>query len=71
MQVFRQIQHVGFRHRLAFIVLEYFDEPAEALDGAAPEIAVVAYASCAFVLGFIIFAHPLLDLAAGAAKSLF
>ncbi|MBG1231833.1 NADH-quinone oxidoreductase subunit NuoN [Aestuariivirga litoralis] len=62
---------VGAYYYLRIVKIIYFDEPAEAFDGAAPEIAVVAYASCVFVLGFIIFAHPLITLAAGAAKSLF
>ncbi len=62
---------IGAYYYLRIIKIMYFDEPAEAFDGTSPEIAIVAYASLVFVLGFIIFAHPLIALADGAAKSLF
>ena len=62
---------VGAYYYLRVIKLMYFDEPAEAFDGADMELAIVAYVACAFVVGFIIFAQPLLKLASGAAASLF
>ena len=62
---------VGAYYYLRIIKLMYFDEPVEAFDGADLELAIVAYAACAFVVGFIIFAQPLLTLATGAAASLF
>ena len=62
---------VGAYYYLRIVKIMYFDEPAEKFDGADMELAWVAYASLAFVLGFIVFAQPLVALAAGAAKSLF
>ena len=62
---------VGAYYYLRIIKLMYFDAPVERFDGAEKRLAVVAYASLAFVLGFIIFAKPLVDLATTAAKSLF
>ncbi len=62
---------VGAYYYLRIIKIMYFDEPAEKFDGADMELAVVAYASLIFVLGFIIFAQPLIGAASAAAKSLF
>ena len=62
---------IGAYYYLRIIKIMYFDEPAQAFDGADLELAVVAYASCALVVGFIVFAQPLLQLATGAAASLF
>ena len=62
---------VGAYYYLRIVKIIYFDEPAEKFDGADVELAWVAYAALAFVLGFIIFAQPLVALADGAAKSLF
>ncbi len=62
---------IGAYYYLRIVKLMYFDEPAEKFDGADMELAIVAYASLAFVLGFIIFAQPLVNVATAAAKSLF
>jgi NADH-quinone oxidoreductase subunit N len=62
---------VGAYYYLRIIKIMYFDAPALAFDKGEVETSWVAYVACAFVLGFIIFAQPLITLAAGAAKSLF
>ena len=62
---------VGAFYYLRIVKIIYFDEPAEKFDGADMELAVVAYASLIFVLGFIVFAQPLIATASAAAKSLF
>ena len=62
---------IGAYYYLRIVKLMYFDEPAEKFDGADLELAIVAYASLAFVLGFIVFAGPLVNMATAAAKSLF
>jgi NADH-quinone oxidoreductase subunit N len=62
---------VGAYYYLRIVKIMYFDEPAEKFDGADMELAVVAYTSLIFVLGFIIFAQPLIGAATAAAKSLF
>ncbi|MDE2384182.1 MAG: NADH-quinone oxidoreductase subunit NuoN [Alphaproteobacteria bacterium] len=62
---------IGAYYYLRVIKVMYFDEPAEAFDGADMELAIVAYASCAFVIGFIVVAQPLVGWATGAAQSLF
>ncbi len=62
---------VGAYYYLRIIKIMYFDEQAPAFDEGELETTWVAYAACAFVLAFIIFAQPLITLATGAAKSLF
>ena len=62
---------IGAYYYLRIIKIMYFDQPVEVFDGAEKRLAYVAYASLAFVLGFILFAQPIVALAAEAAKSLF
>ena len=62
---------IGAYYYLRIIKIMYFDAPAQPFDGAEKRLAVVAYASLIFVLGFIIFAQPIVALATTAAKSLF
>ena len=60
---------VGAYYYLRIVKIMYFDEPAEAFDAMDGEVKLVAYASGAFVLLFVIFANPLLNLATAAAQS--
>ncbi|HUR42796.1 MAG TPA: NADH-quinone oxidoreductase subunit NuoN [Aestuariivirga sp.] len=60
---------VGAYYYLRIVKVMYFDEPAEAFDAMDGEVKLVAYASGVFVLLFVIFANPLLNLAAAAAQS--
>jgi NADH-quinone oxidoreductase subunit N len=60
---------VGAYYYLRIVKIMYFDEPAEAFDAAASEVKLVAYAAGAFVLLFVVFANPLLNLAGAAAQS--
>ena len=62
---------IGAYYYLRIVKIMYFDSPAELFDGAEKRLVVVAYAALAFVLGFVIFAQPIVALAASAAKSLF
>jgi NADH-quinone oxidoreductase subunit N len=62
---------VGAYYYLRVVKIIYFDEPAEAFDRMDPEVKLVAYAAGAFTLLFVIFANPLIDLAAQAAQSLY
>ena len=62
---------IGAYYYLRIVKIMYFDPAAEMFDGAEKRLAVVAYASLIFVLGFVIFAQPIVALAANAAKSLF
>lgn len=62
---------VGAYYYLRIVKIMYFDAPAEPFDGAEKRLAVVAYASLIFVLGFILFAQPIVAVATTAAKSLF
>jgi NADH-quinone oxidoreductase subunit N len=62
---------VGAFYYLRIVKTIYFDEPAEAFDAMDTEVKWVAYASGAFALLFVLFASPLLTLAAAAAKSLY
>jgi NADH-quinone oxidoreductase subunit N len=62
---------VGAFYYLRIVKIIYFDEPAEAFDGMDTEVKWVAYISGAFTLLFVVFASPLLTLAAAAAKSLY
>jgi NADH-quinone oxidoreductase subunit N len=61
---------VGAYYYLRIVKIMYFDEPAEAFDAMDGEVKLVAYASGAFVLLFVVFANPLLNLAEAAAQSL-
>jgi len=60
---------VGAYYYLRIVKVMYFDEPLEAFDAMDSEVKLVAYGSGAFVLLFVIFANPLLNLAAAAAQS--
>jgi NADH-quinone oxidoreductase subunit N len=62
---------VGAFYYLRIVKIIYFDEPAPAFDRMDTEVKWVAYLSGAFTLLFVIFASPLLTLAANAAKSLY
>ena len=62
---------VGAYYYLRVIKIIYFDEPAPAFDSMDGEVKWVAYLSGAFTLLFVVFASPLLTLAAAAAKSLY
>jgi NADH-quinone oxidoreductase subunit N len=62
---------VGAYYYLRIIKIIYFDEPAPAFDNLDTEVKWVAYLSGAFALLFVVFASPLLTLAAAAAKSLY
>ena len=62
---------VGAYYYLRIIKIIYFDEPAPAFDAMDTEVKWVAYLSGAFTLLFVVFASPLLSLAAAAAKSLY
>jgi NADH-quinone oxidoreductase subunit N len=62
---------VGAFYYLRIVKTIYFDEPAEAFDVMDTEVKWVAYLSAAFTLLFVVFASPLLTLAAAAAKSLY
>ncbi|MGH6854010.1 MAG: NADH-quinone oxidoreductase subunit NuoN [Aestuariivirga sp.] len=60
---------VGAYYYLRIVKIMYFDEPADAFDAMDGEVKLVAYAAGAFTLLFVIFANPLLNLAAAAAQS--
>ena len=62
---------VGAYYYLRIVKIIYFDEPAPAFDAMDSEVKWVAYLSGAFALLFVVFASPLLTLAAAAAKSLY
>ena len=62
---------VGAYYYLRIVKIMYFDEPAEAFDTMDGEVKLVAYASGAFTLLFALFAQPLIELAAVAARSLY
>ena len=62
---------VGAYYYLRIVKIIYFDEPAEAFDAMDGEVKLVAYASGAFTVLFVLFANPLIALAAEAAKSLY
>jgi len=62
---------IGAYYYLRIIKIMYFDQPVEVFDGAEKRLAFVAYASLVFVLGFIVFAQPVVAWATQAAKSLF
>ncbi|MFO1123238.1 MAG: NADH-quinone oxidoreductase subunit NuoN [Hyphomicrobiales bacterium] len=62
---------VGAYYYLRVVKIIYFDEPAQAFDRMDPEVKLVAYAAGAFTVLFVVFASPLIDLAAQAAQSLY
>jgi NADH-quinone oxidoreductase subunit N len=62
---------VGAYYYLRIVKIMYFDEPAERFDALDGEVKLVAYASGAFSLLFIIFANSILSVAETAARSLF
>jgi NADH-quinone oxidoreductase subunit N len=64
---------VGAYYYLRIVKIIYFDEPREALDPIDGEVKLVAYASGAFTLLFVIpwIAAPVIEVAAAAAKSLY
>ncbi len=64
---------VGAYYYLRIVKIMYFDEPKDAFDGMDGEVKLVAYASGAFTLLFVIpwVASPIIDVAAAAAKSLY
>jgi NADH-quinone oxidoreductase subunit N len=62
---------VGAYYYLRIVKIIYFDEPAEAFDAMDAEVKLVAYVSGAFTVLFVLFANPLIALAAEAAKSLY
>ena len=62
---------IGAYYYLRIVKIIYFDEPAERFDAMDGEVRLVAYASGAFTVLFVLFANPLIELAAQAAKSLY
>lgn len=64
---------VGAFYYLRIVKIIYFDEPKEAFDAMDGEVKLVAYASGAFTLLFVLpwIAAPVIDVAAAAAKSLY
>jgi NADH-quinone oxidoreductase subunit N len=64
---------VGAYYYLRIVKIIYFDEPKEAYDAMDGEVKLVAYASGAFTLLFVLpwIASPIIDVAAAAAKSLY
>ncbi|MFN4141660.1 NADH-quinone oxidoreductase subunit NuoN [Aestuariivirga sp.] len=64
---------VGAYYYLRIVKIMYFDEPKEAFDEMDGEVKLVAYASGAFTLLFVVpwIASPVIDVAAAAAKSLY
>jgi NADH-quinone oxidoreductase subunit N len=62
---------VGAYYYLRIVKLMYFDEPAVSIERVPPELQAVLAASGALMIGFVIFAAPLVDAAGAAAESLF
>jgi NADH-quinone oxidoreductase subunit N len=62
---------IGAYYYLRIVKIIYFDEPAPRFDRMDSEVRIVAYASGAFTVLFVLFANPLIQLAADAAKSLY
>jgi len=64
---------VGAYYYLRVVKIIYFDEPKDAFDATDGEVKLVAYASGAFTLLFLLpwIASPIIDVAAAAAKSLY
>ncbi len=61
---------VGAYYYLRIVKIIYFDEPAERFDPMDSEVRLVAYASGAFVLFFVVFVNYVLAVAETAAQSL-
>ena len=61
---------IGAYYYLRIVKIMYFDEPAEGFDTADGEVRLVAYAAGAFVILYVVFANPLINLATAAAQSL-
>ncbi len=61
---------IGAYYYLRIVKIMYFDEPAEGFDAADGEVRLVAYAAGAFVILYVVFANPLINLATAAAQSL-
>ncbi|WP_421695426.1 NADH-quinone oxidoreductase subunit NuoN [Aestuariivirga sp.] len=64
---------VGAYYYLRIVKIMYFDEPKEAFDAMDGEVKLIAYASGAFTLLFVLpwVAAPVIEVAAAAAKSLY
>jgi NADH-quinone oxidoreductase subunit N len=62
---------VGAYYYLRIVKLMYFDEPALSIESVPGELQAVLAASGALMIGFVIFAAPLVDAAGAAAESLF
>jgi NADH-quinone oxidoreductase subunit N len=62
---------VGAYYYLRIVKIMYFDEPAERFDALDSEVKLVAYASGAFSVLFLVFANYILSVAEVAAQSLF
>jgi NADH-quinone oxidoreductase subunit N len=62
---------VGAYYYLRIVKIMYFDEPVERFDAMDGEVKLVAYASGAFTLLFLLFANSILTVADTAAQSLF
>lgn len=64
---------VGAYYYIRMVKIMYFDEPKEAFDAMDGEVKLIAYASGAFTLLFVLpwIASPIIDVAAAAAKSLY
>jgi NADH-quinone oxidoreductase subunit N len=62
---------VGAFYYLRIVKIMYFDDPAPAFDAPDTEVKVVAYAAGVFTLLFLVFAYPIVSLAAAAAQSLY
>jgi NADH-quinone oxidoreductase subunit N len=62
---------IGAYYYLRIIKTIYFDQPQPAFDAMDSEVKGIAYLSAAFALLFVVFASPLINVAAAAAQSLF
>jgi len=62
---------IGAYYYLRIVKVMYFDEPAEKFQEPSGEVKVVMAIAGVFILGFIVFARPVLDAAEAAAASLF
>lgn len=62
---------VGAFYYIRIVKMMYFDEPQQGFDVVDTEVKYVALASGVFAVVFVIFAQPLVNFAAVAAKSLF
>ncbi len=62
---------VGAFYYIRIVKMMYFDEPQPAFDAVDPEVKYVALVSGIFAVLFVIFAQPMVNFAAVAAKSLF